>query len=372
MAKNLNPFGFSGPVSPKELINREKEREQLLDLAHGPHLVRLEAARRYGKTSLLGSVIEQLGEEGFAAVLVDFEDVLSLGSVISRIERAYAESLRGALRRHVERLFEAWDLGFSLGAAGFSVSLQRKPKLDLDAALRRILSLPEEIHKRTGARSYIVFDEVQDLLRVEHADGIVRSVIQHHLDVAAYAFAGSAPGLMHRLFDEPDAAFMAQGMPVTLGPLPSEPLAEFIENRFGQAEKDAGSALTELIDFARGHPQRAMLLAHHLFARTPGGGVATLETWIEARDAALAMHVRLLHAHWTSLHLNEQRAIKALALSPSTPGAQNIRTLVGVKRPSIYRALDALEGKGEITRTPDGGWQIIDPLLEHWLKTTGV
>lgn len=372
MAQTLNPFGFSGPVLPKELIDREAEREQLIDLAHGPHLVRLEAARRYGKTSLLKSVVSTLGNEGFAAVLVDFEDVLSLGSVISRIERAYAESLRGAIRRHVERLFETWDLGFSLGAAGFSVSLQRRPKLDLDAALRRILSLPEEIHERTGARSYVVFDEVQDLLRVEHADGIVRSVIQHHLDIASYAFAGSAPGLMHRLFDEPDAPFMAQGMPITLGPLPSEPLATYIERRFQQAGKDPGAALTELIDFVRGHPQRAMLLAHHLFARTPNGGEATLDTWIEARDAALEMHTRLLHAHWTSLHLNEQRAIKALALSPSTPGAQEIRTLVGVKRPSIYRALDALEGKGEIIRRPDGNWQIIDPLLELWLRRTKV
>lgn len=372
MNKDISPFAFSGPVKPAELINREAEVKELVALAHGPRLARVEGPRRYGKTTLLRAVLGKLKAQGLATVLVDFEDVLSLGAVISRIERAYAESLRGKLRQHVERLFEAWELGFSLGAPGFSVSLQQQPKLELDAALRRILSLPEELHNRAGVRSFIVFDEVQDLLRVEHADGIIRSVIQHHLDVAAYAFAGSAPSLMRQLFDEPEAAFMAQGMPVTVGPLPPEPLAEYIDARFSAAGKDSGAALTQLVRFARGHPQRAMLLAHHVFARTPDGGEATLETWLAARDAALAGQARLLHAHWTRLHLNEQRAMKALALSPSTPGAEGVRTLVGVKRGTVYHALDALEGAGEVTRDRHGNWRIMDPLLDLWLRSTAL
>lgn len=368
MAALANPFSFAGPVDPQELIDRAGELERLIELAHGPHLARVEAPRRYGKTSLLRAALRRLADDGLATVLVDFEDVLSLGAVINRIERAYAEQLQGPLRRQVERLFSAWKLGLSLGQAGFSVTLQANPKIELDGVLRRLLSLPEELYERKGVRSYIVFDEVQDLLRVEHADGMVRSVIQHHLEAASYAFAGSAPSLMRRLFDEPKAPFMAQGVPVLLAPLPVDPLADYIEQRFTASSKDPGEALAELLGLCRGHPQRAMLLAHHVWRLTPPGGAATLDAWLDALAGALADNRRLLHAHWSSFSVSEQRAAKAIALSPTAPGSEAARALVGLAKGTVQWALEALEGRGELTRVASDRWRLTDPLLEHWLR----
>jgi hypothetical protein len=365
-----NPFAFAGPVTPDDLIDRENELMSLQQLARGGHIARLEAPRRYGKTSLLGGTLTELAASGHATALVDFEDVLSLGAVVARIERAYSRSLKGSVRQAVDRLFRSWDLGLSLGAGGFAVALRTNPKLDPEVVLLRLLALPEQLHARSGIRTYVVFDEVQDLLRVRGADGMIRSVIQHHLGVASYAFAGSAPSLMSRLFDDPKAAFMDQGVRVTLLPLPSGPLGDYIERRFAESGKGAGEVLGELLAFCRGHPQRAMQLAHHLWERTEPSTSADIDTWLDARTAALAESERLLWTQWTALPLNEQRAAAALAVSPSSPATKEIRGLVGLNRNSAYSALDNLVGRGEAIET-GSGLRLTDPLLELWLRERG-
>src|SRR5271156_832887 len=154
---DINPFRFSGPLDPEEMIDREVEAGELLSLAQGGHSVRLVGPRRYGKTTLLQKVLDNAEQTGMATVLVDLEDVLSLGGIVVRIERAYARRLQGSLRSRVERLLSTWNIGLSLGGPGFSATLQRNPNTNVEAVLLRLLDLPRELHERTGTRSLIVF-----------------------------------------------------------------------------------------------------------------------------------------------------------------------------------------------------------------------
>ncbi len=138
----------------------------------------------------------------------------------------------------------------------------------------RLRDLPRELHDRTGTRSLIVFDEVQDILAVTGADGQIRSVIQHHAEAASYAFSGSAPGMMERLFADPRRPLFEQAVSKSLAPLPNDAIADYVAGRFEQTGRDAGDALSALLELCRGHPQRSMLLAHHLWAATPPGATA--------------------------------------------------------------------------------------------------
>ncbi len=53
-------------------------------------------------------------------------------------------------------------------------------------------------------------------------------------------------------------------LPRELDPLPATQTTEYIERRFARARRDPGSALRPLLEFARGRPQRSMMLAHYL------------------------------------------------------------------------------------------------------------
>ncbi len=209
---------------------------------------------------------------GWTTALVDLEGVLSLSSIVVRIERAYDRSLKGSMRRTVDALFRSWKIGLSLGAGGFTASLQSNPRIDVESVLLRLLDLPAKVHERTGSRSFVAFDEFQDLLRVDGADGMLRSVIQHQSAVASYAFAGSAPTLMERLFEDPSRPLLEHAVPVELAPASrTTRRPRTSRRRFRSTGRDIGNALDPLLAFARGHPQRTMLVAHHLWELVPDG-----------------------------------------------------------------------------------------------------
>ena len=368
--RDLNPFRFSGPLAPEEMIDRDPEADDLLALAEGGHSFRLVGPRRYGKTTLLRRVLESAEREGVAAVLVDLQDVLSIAEIVVRIERAY-ERLKGPVRRHVENVFRTWNIGLSLGGGGFTASLQRNPNVDAESVLLRLLELPASLFERQGTTSLIVFDEIQDVLAVPGADGKIRSVIQHQTDAATYAFAGSAPGVMQQLFADPKRPLLDQAVPRGLAPLPLDAAGDYVSERFHHTGRETGVALGPLLEFTRGHPQRSMMLAHYLWQRTPRGAACDEGTWLAALDQAAADTGPLMSAVWRALTPNERRVARALAVATTPLHSEETAAAVGIKRSSIGRALESLVSNADVI-DHEGSPRLTDPMFEQWLQARGL
>ena len=368
--RDINPFRFSGPLAPEDMIDRDAEAEDLLALVEGAHSFRLVGPRRYGKTTLLRRVLEGAAHEQMATVLVDLQDVLSISEIVVRIERGY-ERLKGPIRRHVESLLRTWNIGLSLGGGGFTATLQRNPHVNAESVLLRLLELPATLFDRQGIPSLIVFDEIQDVLAVPGADGKMRSVIQHQGEAATYAFAGSAPGMMQQLFADPGRPLLDQAVPRNLAPLPLDEVADYVQARCERTGRDAGRALAPYLEFTRGHPQRSMMLAHYLWQRTPRGASADETTWLSAVDQAAADAAPLMQAIWRALTANERRVARALAVTATPLYSEETASAVGIKRSSIARALEGLTGKADVILV-EGRPRLTDPMFEHWLRERGL
>ena len=100
---DVNPFVYSHPVAPEDVIDRHEETRALLKNAVGGHYVRVFAPRKYGKTSLLRRALQD-GEsrERLIPILVDLYRISSVADVAIRFERAYARQLKGTLRAKIE------------------------------------------------------------------------------------------------------------------------------------------------------------------------------------------------------------------------------------------------------------------------------
>ncbi len=368
--RDLNPFRFSGPLPPEDMIDRDAEAEDLLTLAEGAHSFRLVGPRRYGKTTLLRRVLESAEREGMATVLVDLQDVLSIAEIVVRIERGY-QRLKGPIRKHVENVFRSWNIGLSLGGGGFTATLQRNPNVDAESVLLRLLELPTSLFERNGTTSLIVFDEIQDVLAVGGADGKIRSVIQHQGDAATYAFAGSAPGVMQQLFADPKRPLLDQAVPRNLDPLPLDDVGDYVARRFQATARDVGRALAPLLEFTRGHPQRSMMLAHYLWAGTPRDGTADEGTWVAALDQTVSDSAPLMRAIWRALTNNERRVVRALAVAAGPLHSAETAAAVGIKRSSIGAALESLVANADVI---EYGHQprLTDPMFEFWLRNQGL
>ncbi|MBA3358220.1 MAG: ATP-binding protein [Thermoleophilaceae bacterium] len=371
MDRHLNPFVYDDPVPPDLLVDREPETQQLLALAEGGHNTRLQAPRRYGKTSLLGKVREEAQKIGMNTVYVDFYRALTLAEVSRRIEEAYLAALAGAPRRAVTAVTRSWRGKLVVTPGGVGAEIE-PAKVREQQRLSDLLDLPKRVFERSGMRTLVVFDEFQDLLRIDSdVDGLLRAKIQFHRDEASYVFAGSEPGMLNGLFGDRKRPLFDQARPVALEPLHDEDLIEFIGAHFERGHRDPGEALDSLLDLARGHPQRAMLLAHHLWEQTGRGTTADFETFDRAMATLDRETKEAFGQLWEDLaeKPNQRKVLAALANSEET--LYNRRTLdaYGLEKGSADRAVGALIDRGEVQRT-DPGFLIVDPLLDRWLQRT--
>ena len=367
----LNPFVFNKPLDPERLIDRDQEAKQLLQLAEGGHASRLSAPRRYGKTSLLRRVGRDADFAGLTYVEVDFYGALSVTDVVGRMEEAYGR-LRSPLRRAALAAIDALRPKLSIGAGPLRIEAQALPRTEANRVLAGLLDLPLTLFQRNGTRTLVAFDEFQELLAIgEGIDGLFRSHIQRHGDAASYIYAGSQPGLMHELFGLHERPFFGQARVFRLAPLSEADLVEYIGVRFEETGREAMPALSALLRKAEGHPQRAMLLAHHLWERTPRGGEATAEIWIEALDAVLGEHGEALEAVWDALSNSEQAVMAALSLSDESLFNQRTLSRFNLSKGAAQHARDKLARVGHLQQM-NGEWRLVDPLLAEWIVRLGL
>src|SRR3954452_21865475 len=243
MLTDINPFVYSHPLSPEDIVDRDDETRALLANAVGGHFVRLYAPRKYGKTSLLQRVLRDgEREEGLIPVLVDLYRVASIADVTERLEGAYDCQLKGAARARVDQLLQRTGIGPSLGVHGISARIQLDPKADPLPALHALLDLPLRLEQSGGYRALIAFDEFQDVEKVPGLDGLIRSHIQYHGEVASYVFAGSEPGLMKQLFEDRDRPLYGSAVPMRLGRLAAADVGGYGPPRLGDTEGGGGGA----------------------------------------------------------------------------------------------------------------------------------
>jgi hypothetical protein len=367
-----NPFVYEEAVQPQDLIDREEQAKQLLRRLGEGRNTRLAAPRRYGKTSLLRKVLEDAARRDLVPVYVNFLGVLTAADVAGRIELAYREQLDSPLRRWFDGLVRTWRPTVGAAAPGIQISASVSSSTMEETLLER-QSVPRKLFHKHGRSCAIVFDEFQDVMAAgDNVDAVMRSELEQQGSAAAYVFSGSKPGMMRQLFSDRRRGFYAQAGQIDLPLLSPQDLAEYIGGRFEDHRRDVGEALGPLLDAAQGHPQRAMLLASHLYERTAAGTAADTDTWTAAlRSACLEVDGEIEEA-WRGLTRTEQRIAALVADGHIQLGSKEAEFRFGVVHSGTNRQT-AERMADEAVIVPDqgtaSGWKVVDPLFGLWLRS---
>jgi uncharacterized protein len=364
IALDANPFVYSRPVSPEQIIDRERELARMLELVQVGQAVRLEAPRRYGKTTLLGRLALEAEKQGVGTAYVDFSTVYSIADAAARIAAAYS-GLQGLAGRVVGEALRALRIGLSAGPISASTAARDG---SAEAELIELLDLPTRIFRRTGSTTLVIFDEFQDLLSLrEGLDGLIRSRIQHHGDAASYVFAGSQTSLLRELFADRERPLYGQAQPVELHPLPQEALAAYVSDRFEHAGVDIEPILDTYLGLVAGHPQRAMLVAHHLWRAftLAADPLAAIDRAIEETFAELE---EPFEAALHTLRPAERAVLVSLAGDRPSIYARSTLERLGLSKSQARRAILSLEDRGHLRVVGRGRWAFVDPLLGEWLR----
>ena len=375
-----NPFKFGKEVTGYQFYDRKAIAEELhRKLLDGSSNVVLFAPRRYGKTSLVMRVLEELSvKDGVKGMCFDMTRVTSLARFCETYVNAVYAMVGG--RRELLHLLAEYLASFR-PELSVSVGGSVRIRLDLAASLTETsiaeaLDLPEKLSREMGNVPLVVaFDEFQEVaaLSKEFAlEKIFRSCIQAHQNVR-YVFLGSKTHLMKRMFADATRPFYNSAIPLPLGKPPADESREFLSTRF----RDAGIALESaeqegILSASENIPYYLQELASAVFETVLPDKVVTAEHLALAIEDIVAKNAELYAERMAGLSESKRAILLALATEPTAVFSDEYRHAHALPVSStLHTALKELVEEGLVT-TDESGHRLADPFFLRYVRSSPV
>jgi len=372
----VNPFRYGALALDEAFTNRETEiRELTRDILNGQDVVVL-APRRYGKTSLVWRVIQEVVKKKVLVAQVNLMTTPTKERLAEKLADTIHENIASALFRARERLRIFADLRIrpivtidpDTGAPSFSFDAGH-PRQDVDATIERLLELPGQLAAERKRKVALVFDEFQEVVSIDpDLPKLMRSVFQEQPEVA-HVYLGSKRHMMERIFNDENEPFWRSARQMELGVIAPERFEGYLAESFERTgKKIAAETIATVLETTGGHPYATQELCYFLWEETPKGRVAKLDAY----ERALADVLRAEHAHfeliWDQASSVQRLTLQALAEERGRPLSGDYRRrhkLPGAS--TIQRALQALTRNELVART-DNEYRIAEPFLADWLR----
>jgi hypothetical protein len=372
-----NPFRFGALAFDEAFTDREREIDELsTDMRNGQDVV-LFAPRRYGKSSLIWRVAQQLVGEAVLVAQVDLMRTPTKEKLAASLAKAIHEEIASRLFRARERVRVFADLRIkptvTVDADDGSLSFgfdARADRQDIDATLEALLALPGRLASERGRRVALVFDEFQEVVDIDPAlPKLMRSVFQEQPEVA-HVYLGSRRHMMERIFNDENEPFWRSAKQIELGAIPPDLFEQYASRQFAATGKelDAGTR-ARLLELTGGHPYATQELLYFLWEQTSSGELAQDGALELALDAVL----RSEHAHfsllWSRAAAAQRRVLQALAVEqPGRPLSSDYRRRHALpSTATVQTAVAALSGVEVLSRVARGEYRIAEPFLAEWI-----
>ena len=368
-----NPFKFGKEVSGYQFYDREEDAKSLRrKLIDGSTNVVLYAPRRYGKTSLVLKVLEQLSvSDGIKGMCFDLTRV----PTVERFCEEYANSVYALFGGRKELVHKFMDYLSHLHPV-FSVT--GEVKFDYGTrmsatSISEVLDLPERLSHDLGdipiAIAFDEFQEVADISREFPLEKIFRSCIQAHRNVR-YVFLGSKTHLVKRMFGDATRPFYNAALPMPLKKPPMDASLDFLLTRFRDSGLSIASEVAgEILSVSENIPYYLQAIAAMTFERVAGSDRKNVEFGdVEAAAVEfVGINSELYEERLAGLSDAKRAIIEALAKEPVGRFADEYRTRHALPVTStLHTALAELTDAGLVEKT-ESVIRVSDPFFTRYI-----
>jgi uncharacterized protein len=372
---SVNPFRYGALALDDAFTDREQERRELkADALNGQDVV-LFAPRRYGKSSLIWRVSEELVAEGALVGHVNLMSTPTVTQLAEKLARTIHDDIASPLFRAKERLriFQGLRIRPTVtvdpedGSLAFSFDAGKREQ-DIVATLERLLEVPGQLAVERKRQVVLILDEFQEVVEIDAGlPRLMRSVFQQQPEVAHF-YLGSKRHMMEHIFSDENEPFWRSAKEIELDVIQPRPFGDYIEQQFKRTGKQiTAAAIDAVLATTHGHPYATQELCYFLWQDTSTAAPATDAEVLEA--VVNVLHSE--HAHfsllWERASAHQRLLLRALADEPGHPISADYRrrhALGGAS--SVQRALGALE-KTELIGRGEGEAWISEPFLAQWL-----
>jgi hypothetical protein len=369
-----NPFTL-GIVQKEDFCDREKEKEDLLRYAKNGDNIVLFSPRRYGKSSLVNLVLDLLEKEGFLAVYVDLFPISSEQDFISRFSAGVFKGIgRGADPRtivdKVANLFKRLIPSIDVKPDGYSISAKFDRLTETGLLLEDLMGGLYTYIKKRKLRACIALDEFQEITELPESkkiEGILRSHIQFHKEIA-YFYVGSRRGILNDMFLNRSRPFYKSAFLYTLKEILKDDFVSYIEKRFRDTGKLCASEVAvQIYDMVRGYPYYVQKLGSIVWDMTEKK--CNPDVIKEAYRILLNMETVDFEGIWSGLTLIQKSVLKAIAKEPtSSPYAREFLERHRLSIGGTQRAMKVLFSRDLIEKDGENRYRLTDPIMEAWLR----
>ena len=369
----MNPFSYGTIVRGDFFYDRKEEGERIVStLTNGNNMV-LFAPRRYGKTSLVFRVIEELEERGYTCVYMDFLPVYSIETFVSLYISAIEKK-----QNNLQRLVQIITNVVKSIRPKLTFDTSGNPEFGIDLTesnvsiqtLSEVLDLPEKL-AQAGKKTIVIFDEFQEITKLNKFgfESLLRSKIQQQQQVN-YLFLGSRTHLLNDMFNNKNRAFYNSASHMQLGPLPHDDTVAYLQEKFSQS--GIGIELQValyLIELSGDIPYYIQLLAAEIWQY-----IITSQSFVtrELVDTCAERIVELKKDYYFELFdhqsVMQKQLLKALLQSGdnifSAPYTRRFRlSAASTTQKSVLTLMDS----GIIDKT-DSSYFISDPFFKRFIR----
>lgn len=369
-----NPFAFSNYVIGESFCNREKELSELFKYIKGFHNVLLFSHRRYGKSSLIRQVFNDIkgknldigtmhvelygttSEKDFIAKT--FQSLNQLESNFDRLLKSVSTALKNVkLNLSIDPATGAASVSPSFGAVNEKIFLEELMNILLKYSQKRKL--------------VIAYDEFQEVANYseEGFEKRLRSFIQQHSNIC-YIFSGSQRHLITEMFNATNRAFYKSAESFPLGKIETKYYIPWAQKLFRKKNVHLNAAfIEEIVSRFENHPMYIQNFLFHLWDE-PEKKEFFSET-IDKIENSIIERRNLEHTVlWETLSINQKKTLKLILLNDGSNlfNADALKS-VNLKTGSLVtKALSSLMNKEIIVK--NGKYQIQDVVFKKWLQKT--
>lgn len=376
-APQTNPFRYGALALDEAFTNRAAEVAELSADARNGQDVVIFAPRRYGKSSLVWRVQQELVADDVLVAHINVMTTPTKEKLAEKLAKTIHEDIASVLYRAREkpigvfrglRITPKVTLDLQDGSVSFGFDAGQRAE-DVDATLERLLQLPGELGADRDRKVVLIFDEFQEIVDVDpNLPKLMRSVFQEQPEVA-HVYLGSKRHMMELIFSDENEPFWRSAKQLELGVIEPDLFRDYIGDRFRATGKAIDrAAVTRILELTGGHPYATQELCYFTWSATASGAAALQETV----EAGLAGVLQSEHAHYSLLWENSpagQRVVlEALAAEPGRPYREEYRRQHNLRSAThVQKALGALTRRELVVKGADGEYEIAEPFLGEWI-----
>ena len=374
MIANTSPFQFGTLATDRNFIDRVEDRAMLKQLLTSHINVMLVSPRRWGKSSLVKKVMDELQQED-KSIRVCYIDAFCIGSE-AEFYRIFASRVIACASSKMERWVNDAKRFLSGVVPQIVVNDQITDFVAFDLKFvpqeqdkLTILHLPEMLAKDRGIKIIVCIDEFQQLANIpEYKDmeGKMRSVWQQQQNTS-YCLYGSKRNMMLNIFNNSNSPFYRFGQVIFMNKISKDNWVPFIISSFSKTGKSISEDYANKIcDIVACHSWYLQQLCYFIWSYT----VSSVDDEIFSMGLRQVLNINtpMFQNDTEILSTTQIEMLKAICGGEQRFSSQAAKQLYSLGNPNtIVKNKQMLQNK-DVIEKQGGKFSFVDPIYELWFR----